>query len=100
MSNPTAAPDHAARFISTAIDWRHILTGVIVGFPALIGAGIGFQRVTDYALGEIKQQLSQQRAESQQVEARNEQRISEIRQDVRELRTRMDQLQQQNRGSR
>lgn len=94
MSSPTATQDHAARFISTAIDWRHILTGVAIGLPALIGAGIGFQRVTDYALAEIKQQLTQQRTEAREAEARNEQRIGEVRQDVRDLRTRIDQIQQ------
>lgn len=99
MSNATT-PDHAARIMSTAIDWRHILTGVLVGFPALIGAAVGFERVTDYALGEIKQQLTQQRTEAREAEARNEARMGEVRQDVRDLRTRIDQIQQQRGGGR
>lgn len=100
MSRTNAAQDHAARFISTAIDWRHILTGVAIGLPALIGAAVGFERVTDYALGDIKQQITQQRVEAREAEARNEARIGEVRQDVRELRTRIDQIQQQQRGGR
>ena len=104
MSSKNASQDRAARFISSAVDWRHVLTGVVVGFPVMIVSAIGFQRVTEYAIAEVQRRLDVQRTttreENAKEEARSQREIDDIKQDVRDLRSRIDQMQQQRNGGR
>jgi hypothetical protein len=85
-------PEHASRFLSSAVDWRHVATGILIGAPAFLGGIIGFQRVTDFAVAAL-------RDEGTKAEARTQRQLDEIRQDVRDLRARLDH-QQQERGGR
>lgn len=105
MSNAQQPPveDHV-RFLSSAVDWRRIFTGVVIGIPIAVATYYGGQRVTDYAISEIGRRLEVQRIAAKesdaQIEARMQRQVDEIHADIRELRVRVDAIATNRRGER
>lgn len=96
-----AGLDDPGRFMSTAIDWRRVLTGALVGIPCALAMYTGATKVLEVRADTADRQFEAQRGDflKQLDEARREQRdgdaraiaqlqreIDGVRQDVRELR--------------
>lgn len=77
------ADAHAAHFWSTAIDWRRILTGLVIGIPIASTTYVAGQRVTEYAIQQLDRKLDEQTATIRRE-------IDQLHADVREIRQRQD----------
>lgn len=84
-------PDPQARFLSAAIDGKRIFTGLLVGIPMAVATYWAAQKVTDYAIEDIKRRLDVQRSTfREEIRASQEQQqreIDQVREDIREIRT-------------
>ena len=82
--------EQTARLMSVAVDWRRVITGVLIGIPIAAATYVGSQRVTEYAMAEINRRLEVQRTtmreDAARFEARVQRDIDALRADVRELR--------------
>ena len=91
--------EQTARLMSVAVDWRRVITGVLIGIPIAAATYVGSQRVTEYAMAEINRRLEVQRTtmreDAARFEARVQRDIDALRADVRELRA--EQKQQERR---
>ena len=80
----------AARFISSAVDWKRVVTGLVIGIPLAAGTYYASERVTAYAIANIERRLDVQRTtmreDNAKFEARMQRDIDALRTDVRDLR--------------
>lgn len=96
-----ASIDDPGRFMSTAIDWRRVLTGLLVGIPCAVGLYAGTAKVLELRADSADRRLDTQRdfflkqledarRETREGDARSiallQREIDAVRQDVRELR--------------
>ena len=79
-----------ARFISGAVDWKRVVTGLVIGIPMASATYYASERVTAFALANIERRLDVQRTpmreDNAKFEARVQRDIDVLRQDIRDLR--------------
>lgn len=85
--------DDPGRFMSTAIDWRRVLTAALVGIPCAVSVYAGTAKVLELRTATAEQRIEEARREAKEGDARTaaqlQREIDAIRQDVRELRATM-----------
>lgn len=104
---PTPPIDDPSRFMSTAVDWRRVLTMLLVSVPCAVAIAYGGQKVMEASLGEIQRRLDAQRAffvdaikaGDQANEQALRREVDQVRDDVRELRHELNDV-RKDRGTR
>lgn len=101
---PAGGPplDDPGRFMSVAVDWRRVLTGLVVGVPTSLAIAYASQRVLEATVADIRRSIDAQNVELRKriddtardtrdgdarVTAQLQREIDAVRADVRELRT-------------
>lgn len=109
MPQPAPQPpiDDPSRFMSAAIDWRRVLTMLLVSLPCAGAIAYGGQKVMEASLAEIQRRLDAQRTffldaikagdAANEVQLRRE--VDQVRDDVRELRHELNDV-RKDRGTR